>query len=153
MELPLLDSFLGPYLARTTFNWDLVKISLVCRLGKRGRLPGNRIAETSSWSREIYCRSGSYLTAKNLQTPELQMLTVSHTSPPGSGVCFLGGYPDCLFLFGFNLPPPARLHLEMISFSFSIPETMWLPYLPGLALPPPTLSKGNSRSLEEGKPG
>lgn len=49
------------------------------------------LQKTSSQSYELYCRSGSYLTAaKTLLTPVLQMVTVSHTSPLGTHSAALG---------------------------------------------------------------
>lgn len=67
--------------------------------------------------------------------------------------------PADLGLFGFPLlslqllPPPGRLHLEMI-FLFSVRQTMWLPCSPGLVPSPTFLPDGNSKSPPaEGKPG
>lgn len=91
------------------------------------------------------------MAAKNLLTPVLQMLTVSHTSPPDTESAAWG-------LSRFPIPfqlrsTPTWLAAFGDDFLFSFCETMWLPYLPGLAVSPPSLRKGNSKSPEEGKPG
>lgn len=80
------------------------------------------------------------------------MLTVSHTSLLGTESAALRVIQISYSLSDSIYPPPAWMHLEMISF-FCIQEAMWLPYLPRGAVSPFTLLKGNSKSFEEGKLG
>lgn len=74
----------------------------------------------------------------------------SHLTTRGSLLTW--GFSD--FLFSLQLlPPPGRLHLEMISLS-SVRQAMWLPCSPGLVPSPTFLPDGNSKSPPaEGKPG
>lgn len=109
---------LGTTLLQQQYSSETQKISAY-RVGEKGKEPGNRVAETFPRSCELYCRSGSYLTAaKKLLTPVLQMLTVSHTSHRVWSLLPLGffTFPIPFQFRSTPPPPPAWLHLEMIFF-------------------------------------